>query len=206
MGLTKKQHEVFQYIKSYTLEKGYSPTQKEIKEHFQLKSFGSVQRYLKYLKDAGLLTTDWNAKRGLTLLEEEKKSTANENEYEIPLLGDVAAGNPIEAIENPSETIFIPTYLTPKKGQHFALRVCGESMIEDGILDGDIAILRQVQAASVGETIVAVVDGEATLKKFYQKKNVIELHPANKTMSPIKVTRDQDCKIVGKLIGLFRQY
>lgn len=207
MGLTKKQHEVFQFIKEYTDQNGYAPTQKEIKEHFNLKSFGSVQRYLKYLKEAGLLTTDWNAKRGLTLTKEEKDNqNSDSHEFEIPLLGDVAAGNPIEAIENPTETIGIPTYLVQKKGNHFALRVCGESMIEDGILDGDIAIIRQVQNANTGETIVAVVDGEATLKKFFKNKGAIELHPANSTMSPILVNRDQDCKIVGKLVGLFRQY
>ena len=82
----------------------------------------------------------------------------------------------------------------------------GESMIEDGILDGDIAILKHVRNANTGQTIVAVVDGEATLKKFYKKKSTIELHPANSTMTPIIVGQDQDCKIVGKLIGLFRQY
>lgn len=220
MGLTKKQHEVFQYIKSYTKKKGYSPTQREIKDHFGLKSFGSVQRYLKYLKEAGLIDADWNAKRGLTLIQDKPEASSDSkpktkktsapipdyHEYEIPLLGDVAAGNPIEALENPTETLSVPPHLLKKEGRHFALRVQGESMIEDGILDGDYAIIKAQNEANAGQTIVAVIDGEATLKKFYKKKSQIELHPANSTMSPIVVGPDQDIKIVGHLVGLVRLY
>lgn len=217
MGLTKKQHEVFQFIRSYTLKKGYAPTQREIKDHFQLKSYGSVQKYLKYLKEAGLLANDWNSKRGLTLLESEGNTQKREpktpqklnpviTELEIPLLGDVAAGNPIEALENPTEHISVPLNLLKKGGQHFALRVQGESMIEDGILDGDLAIIQAQSTASTGQTIVAVIDGEATLKKFYKKKEIVELHPANHTMKPILVNSQHDLKIVGKLIGLLRVY
>ncbi|MCF8060294.1 MAG: transcriptional repressor LexA [Bacteriovoracaceae bacterium] len=217
MGLTKKQHEVFQFIKSYTLKKGYAPTQREIKDHFQLKSYGSVQKYLKYLKEAGLLANDWNSKRGLTLLESEGNTQKREpktpqklnpviTELEIPLLGDVAAGNPIEALENPTEHISVPLNLLKKGGQHFALRVQGESMIEDGILDGDLAIIQAQSTASTGQTIVAVIDGEATLKKFYKKKEIVELHPANHTMKPILVNSQHDLKIVGKLVGLLRVY
>jgi len=216
MGLTKKQHEVLEFIKKYSAKKGYAPTQREIKDHFGLKSYGSVQRYLKYLKDDGYLTQDWNAKRGLTLLEpsdNKNKEIHNDSvslnhEVELPLLGDVAAGNPIEALENPTESITVPSSLIHGKGikGHFALRVRGESMIEDGILDGDVAIIRQTESANTGQTIVAVVDGEATLKKFYKKKNKIELHPANSTMSPIIVSHNQEIKIVGQLIGLFRSY
>jgi repressor LexA len=218
MGLTKKQHEVFQYIKTYTKKKGYAPTQREIKDHFGLKSFGSVQRYLKYLKEAGMLANDWNAKRGITLVSDDEKSSTSSSssktvashsdysEYEIPLLGDVAAGNPIEALENPTEHLTVPPNLIKKDGQHFALRVQGESMIEDGILDGDYAIIRAENQARAGQTVVAVVDGEATLKKFYKKKNVVELHPANSTMSPIIVESDSDLKVVGHLVGLVRVY
>lgn len=215
MGLTKKQHEVFQYIKSYTKKKGYAPTQREIKDHFGLKSFGSVQRYLKYLKDAGLLANDWNAKRGITLVDESEpqaqtpsqtQGSSPYQEYEIPLLGDVAAGNPIEALENPTEHLSVPPNLIKKAGQHFALRVQGESMIEDGILDGDYAIIRAENQAKAGQTVVAVIDGEATLKKFFKTKNKVELHPANSSMSPIIVDGSQDLKIVGHLVGLVRLY
>lgn len=212
MGLTKKQHEVFQYIKNYTKKKGYAPTQREIKDHFNLKSYGSVQRYIKYLSEAGMLSNDWNSKRGLTIVDESTGKASSEQatnesyELEIPLLGDVAAGNPIEALENPTESISVPLHMVKKGGKHFALKIKGESMIEDGILDGDVVIIKSAHSANTGQTVVAVIDGEATLKKFYKKKGALELHPANSTMQPIIVGPDQDCKIVGHLVGLFRSY
>jgi SOS regulatory protein LexA len=205
MGLTKKQHEVLEYIKNYTKKKGYAPTQREIKDHFELKSYGSVQRYLKYLKEAGLLTNDWNAKRGITLVSE-SSSSGNSHEMEIPLLGDVAAGNPIEALENPTEHITVPISMIKKSGKHFALKIKGDSMIEDGILDGDVVIIQSAQTASTGQTVVAVIEGEATLKKYFKKKGHLELHPANHTMQPIVVEPDQQVSIVGHLVGLMRSY
>ena len=211
MGLTKKQHEVYQFIKEYTSEKGYSPTQREIKEHFGLKSYGSVQKYLKYLKEAELLTNDWNSKRGITLVSKtENKNPSifqkNNSELEIPLLGDVAAGNPIEAIENPSEHITVPLSMLKNEGKHFALKVKGDSMIEDGILEGDVVIIRSERTAQTGQTVVAVIDGEATLKKYFKKKKHLELHPANHTMKPIIVDSSQQVHIVGHLVGLMRSY
>ncbi len=206
MGITKKQHEVFIYIKEYTEKKGYAPTQKEIKEHFNLKSFGSVQRYLKYLKDAGYLTQDWNSKRGLTLVEEEGPSPTDSYSTSIPLLGDIAAGIPIEAIEQCDQHVTISQDMIRPGFKHYALTVKGDSMIEDGILDGDMAIIRYTTTATKGETIVAIVDGEATLKKYHKIKETIELHPANSTMKPIIVSRDQDFKVAGKLVGLIRSY
>jgi SOS regulatory protein LexA len=212
MGLTKKQHEVLQFIINYTGEHGYSPTQREIKEAFGLKSYGSVQRYLKYLKEAGHLEQDWNSKRGLTIIEDGPAQNSGislnaiSSELELPLLGDIAAGNPIEALENPTETVSIPHSMVKPGGRHFALRVKGESMIEDGILDGDIAIIRQQDNAGPGQTVVAVIDGEATLKKFYKKSSSIELHPANHTMKPIIVGPQNHFNVAGVLVGLFRTY
>ena len=208
MGLTKKQKEVLDFIKDFKNKNEISPTQREIKDHFGLKSYGSVQRYLKYLKDANLIENDWNSKRGLQLIEEDidTQATSAMDSYDIPLLGDVAAGNPIEAIENASETISIPKNLIKGSGVFFALNVNGDSMIEDGILDGDIAICKQQDFAHTGETIVALIDHEATLKKFQKKANHIELIPANSRLKPIIVNSDQDFKIAGKLVALFRQY
>ncbi len=215
MGITKKQHEVYTYIKEYTEKKGYAPTQREIKEAFGLKSFGSVQRYLKYLKDAGYLTQDWNSKRGLTLIESDSpapkkaKSPAMPEDYNgatVPLLGDIAAGIPIEAIEQCDQHVTISQDMIRPGFKHYALTVKGDSMIEDGILDGDVAIIRYKTTANKGETIVAIVDGEATLKKYHKKKDMIELHPANSTMTPIIVSRDQDFKVAGQLVGLIRSY
>ena len=213
MGITKKQKDVYEYIRSYTHTHGIAPTQKEIKEHFDLKSFGSVQRYLKYLTDAGLLESDWNARRGLQVknwtprsANEHFEESSSENTIELPLLGLVAAGNPIEAIENPTDTISIPVSFIKGHERHFALKVQGDSMIEDGIFEDDIIICKVQQTARMGERVVAVIDGEATVKKYVTKGKQIELHPANARLKPIPVDPSSDFRVVGKVVGLFRLY
>jgi len=210
MSITKKQKEVYDYISSYTEENGYSPTQKEIKEHFEFKSFGSVQRYLKYLMEAGYLETDWNARRGLKVVKSEPTSIAQEDSLslDLPLLGEVAAGIPIEAIENPEQTIAVPKYMIKTPGKrHFALKVKGDSMIEDGIFEGDVIVCRHQQTAHQGQTVVAVIEGEATVKRMYKKQGRIELHPANSTMEPFFIDQNSgDFKLAGVLVGLMRSY
>ncbi len=199
MSLTKKQKQVFDYICEYIDLNGYSPTQVEIKEHFNFKSLGSVQDYIRYLKNSGHLVNDPNSVRGL------RPVNKNENDdlLQIPLHGKVAAGNPIEAFEG-NETIDIPANMIGK-GNHFALTVSGESMIEDGILDGDIILIKEKNTAINGETIVATIDNEATVKRYYKKSNQIELHPANSSMSPI-IVKGGDIQIKGVLVGLYRSY
>lgn len=197
MALTKKQKEVLDYITEYLRENDYSPTQKEIQEHFGLKSLGSVQDYIKYLINGGYLINDTNAVRGLM------PAAVTQNTEEIPLLGSVAAGVPIEAIEN-HETISVPTNMMGR-GKHYALKVKGESMIEAGILNGDIAIIKHVTSAENGQIVVAVVENETTLKKYIKKAKQIELHPANHTMKPI-VVKDKECEVRGLLVGLIRVY
>ncbi|MBT7608651.1 MAG: transcriptional repressor LexA [Bacteriovoracaceae bacterium] len=218
MSITKKQKEILDYVISYTQEYGYSPTQKEIKEHFGFKSFGSVQRYIKYLTNDGYLQTDWNARRGLKVvqngdnkvpshLENQKQTSIDESSVIIPLLGNVAAGIPIEAIENPDDTVSIPRNMITGRHRYYALKIKGESMIEDGIFENDLIICRHQEEAKNGETVVAVIDGEATVKKFHQKKNMIELHPANSTMSPILINRSSgQFNIAGVVVGLFRYF
>lgn len=201
--ITKKQKEVYDYICEYSNKHGYAPTQNEIKDHFELKSLGSVQRYIKYLSEAGYLATDWNAKRGLRVLSPNEESMDGDNM--IPLLGDVAAGNPIEAIENPTNKVELPTHLLRTGKKYFALTVNGDSMIEDGILDGDIVVCQQQSNANQGEIVVAVIEGEATLKHFYKYSDRIELHPANSSMKPFIYTGG-DLKIVGTLSSLIRSY
>lgn len=197
MALTKKQKEVLDYISGYVRENGYSPTQKEIQEYFGFKSLGSVQDYIKYLTSGGYLNNDSHSVRGLT------PSTAQQSAEEIPLLGNIAAGTPIEAIEH-SNMISVPTHMLGK-GAHYALKVRGESMIEEGILSGDIAIIKHQTQAENGQIVVAVVDNETTLKRYFKKSKQIELHPANKTMKPI-VIKDKECEIRGLLVGLIRNY
>jgi len=201
MSLTKKQKQVFDYIKEYIEEYEVSPTQVEIQEHFGFKSLGSVQDYIKYLKNAGYLENDANSVRGLKPVD--PNANQSENSISIPMHGSVAAGNPIEAIEG-NETIDIPAYMV-RKGSHYALTVSGESMIEDGILDGDVIVVKEQNTAVNGETVVAVIDNEATVKRYYKKSKNIELHPANSTMKPIIVDHG-DFQIKGILVGLVRSY
>lgn len=197
MALTKKQKDVLDFITGYVRENGYSPTQKEIQEHFGFKSLGSVQDYIKYLTAGGYLNNDSHSVRGLM------PSTVQQNSEDIPLLGNIAAGVPIEAIEN-SDMISVPVHMLGR-GQHYALKVKGESMIEEGILSGDIAIIKHANQAENGQIVVAVVDNETTLKKYFKRAKQIELHPANKTMKPI-IVKDKECEIRGLMVGLIRTY
>ena len=197
MALTKKQKEVLDFITEYVRENAYSPTQKEIQENFGFKSLGSVQDYIKYLTNGGYLMNDSHSVRGLM------PSTVQQNTEEIPLLGSVAAGTPIEAIEN-SDMIAVPVHMLGR-GQYYALKVKGESMIEEGILNGDVAIIKHVTSAENGQIVVAVLENETTLKRYFKKSKQIELHPANKTMKPI-IVKDKECEIRGLLVGLIRTY
>ena len=197
MALTRKQKDVLDFITEYVRENGVSPTQKEIQEHFGFKSLGSVQDYIKYLTNGGYLVNDSHSVRGLM------PSVVQQNTEEIPLLGSIAAGTPIEAIEN-SDRISVPTHMLGK-GQYYALKVKGESMIENGILNGDIAIIKHQTQADNGQIVVAVVENETTLKHYFKKSKQIELHPANKTMRPI-IIKDRECEIRGVMVGLMRTY
>lgn len=204
MAITKKQKEFYDYIVAYNKEHGHSPTQKEIKDHFGLKSFGSVQKYLQYLNKEGLLETQWNQRRSLEIKSE---PIVDNDSDQIPLLGLVAAGNPIEAIENATNMISVPKHLLKGGFRYFALTVKGDSMIEAGILEGDVLVCRSTKEARNGQIVVAVIDGEATVKTFSQQKKTIELLPANKNYSPIIIDENVgDFKVVGNLVGLLRSY
>jgi SOS regulatory protein LexA len=207
MGLTKKQKEFFDYINDYINDHGHSPTQKEMKDHFNLKSFGSVQKYLQYLEKEGLLNNQWNQRRAIEVKPVETKDDSDQ----IPLLGLVAAGNPILALENPTNTITVPRHFLKGHHRYFALTVKGESMIEAGILDGDVIVCRSTNDARNGQIVVAVINGDATVKTLSYQKKRIELLPANKNFEPIVIHNDDnseptDFKIVGLLVGLLRSY
>lgn len=208
MSITKKQKEVLDYIISYTDKNDFSPTQKEIKDHFGFKSFGSVQRYIKYLANAGYIESDWNARRGLKVLEENPAHTPSSPDVtEVPLLGKVAAGIPIEAIESADESITVPSNMVQGSHKYFALKVKGDSMIEDGIFEDDLIVCRHQNTAQNGQTVVAVIEGEATVKRFKKSRSQIELIPANSTMEPIIVNQNSGAfSIAGILVGLIRSY
>ena len=177
--LTKKQVQVLDFIKNYRAKYNYAPSLEEIKKKFKLASASTAHYYISKLQDAGFLNKEHNQPRGVSTVE--AKQT-----IEIPILGAIAAGQPIEAIEIPNETITITRDEIGKQGKHYALRVQGNSMIDEGIFDGDIVVIRKQEVAENGQTVVAVIDdNEATLKKLYREKGRFRLQPANPTLFPI---------------------
>lgn len=201
--LTPKQKKLLEYIENYMDENGYAPTQHEIAKHFGYSSLGTVQNYLIRLEEQGFLRRKWNGKRALDVINPlQTKSQPQTATLEIPLLGYVAAGKPIEAILS-NETLEVPP-LMASKGENFALKVKGESMIEDGILDGDYVIVRRQPTAANGQTVVATINGEATVKKFYRKGKQVELHPANSTMEPFILKNEESFRIEGVVAGVIR--
>ncbi|MCU0589576.1 MAG: transcriptional repressor LexA [Syntrophobacteraceae bacterium] len=199
MPLTPAQQRVYQFVQDYMRINGSAPSYEEIRKHLGFRSLNAVSKHLKQLEQRGCLQSPWsNRKRALELLPLRSGSTS------IPFLGVVAAGAPIEAVEIP-ESIEVPESLLGS-GSNFALRVHGDSMIEEGIREGDILIIARQPRAENGQTVVALVRGEATVKKFYrQPEEWIELRPANSAMEPIRV-RSDDVEIVGAVVGLLRHY
>ncbi|MFH1551930.1 MAG: transcriptional repressor LexA [bacterium] len=176
---TKRQKEILDYIKKYKIKYHYAPSLEEIKKHLKLASVSTVHFHIKKLQNAGHLHKEQNQPRSI--------STITDTEtIEIPLLGTITAGQPIEAIEMPGETIPVIKNDIGKFGQYYALRVEGNSMIDDGIFDGDIVVVREQKTAENGQTVIAIIDdNEATLKKIYQEKNRFRLQPANISLFPI---------------------
>jgi len=210
--LTPKQKEVLDFIHSFSEEHGYSPSQQEIASHFGFKSLGTVQNYLVRLERQGILRKTLNARRGAQVVSQAVSSPSKPATAEgsgtvpLPLLGKVAAGRPIEAILS-GETFDVPASLL-KGGDHFVLKVTGESMIEDGILNGDFVVIKKQDVANNGQTVVALVGNEATIKRFYRQGSRVELHPANPAFQPLileSLTESREFKIEGVLVGLIRR-
>jgi repressor LexA len=194
--LTPKQKNILDFIQSYADREGYPPSQQEIARTFGFRSLGTVQNYLVRLEREGLLSRDWNARRGLRVLGPKL------NALELPLVGTVAAGKPIEAIETP-DSIEVPASMVGP-GENFVLRVKGDSMVGDGILDGDFVVVRKQATADSGQTVVALIRGEATVKRLQRKGQHIELHPANPAMTPIVVADEESFRIEGVVVGVIR--
>ena len=194
--LTPKQKQILDFIEDHLAREGYPPSQREIARAFGFRSLGTVQNYLVRLEREGLLARQWNARRGLRPLRAQSVGT------ELPLAGIVAAGRPIEAVETP-DSIEVPASMVGG-GENFVLRVQGDSMIGDGILDGDFVVVRKQREAENGQTVVALVNYEATVKRLVRRNGRIELHPANPVMKPILVDTDADLRIEGVVVGVIR--
>ena len=199
--LTEKQSVVLDFLKKSIATNGFPPTVREICKALNLSSPATVQVHLNTLEDKGYIKKGDPKNRAIELLVE--------NEYEekeivdVPLLGKVTAGSPIEAIEMPDEYFSLPAYLIPAKKEVFTLRVQGTSMIEAGIHDGDIVIVQKQETARNGEIVVAMTeDNEVTLKTFYKEDGYFRLQPENSTMDPIILDK---VYIIGKAIGLYRK-
>lgn len=198
MGLTPAQDRVYRFVYDYMQEHGHAPSYEEIRAHLGFRSLNAVSKHLKQLEQRGYLQSPWkNRKRVLELL------PLCTGRASIPFLGVVAAGTPIEAIEIP-ESIEVPESFLGG-GENFALRVRGDSMIDEGIREGDILIITRQSHAESGQTVVALVEGESTVKKFYQHEGEIELRPANSQMEPLRLPAS-NVEIVGAVVGLLRHY
>jgi len=199
MNLTKRQREFINYIRSYVAANGYAPTLEEIGRHFELSSLATVHKHLENLEEKGQIRRKWNHSRAIELV----NANPNPGAVELPLLGVVAAGRPIEAIET-DDTFVVPEAFLGR-GNSFVLRVRGESMIEDGICDGDYIVVEERNSADNGDTVVALVEGEATVKRFYRERDRIRLMPANERMAPL-IVRAQQVEIRGVVVAVMRKY
>ena len=200
MKLTGKQKDFLSFISRYIEEWGRSPSFDEICSHFGFHSYNTVTTYLKILERKGYirLPREKNRKRAIKVI-----SPVETRRFEFPLLGKVAAGKPIEAVEDIS-AIEVPPSMVGV-GDYFVLQVKGDSMKEDGILSGDFVVVRKQPVAENGETVVALINNEATVKKYYKRKNHVELRPAHMEMESIRVKKT-DLRIEGKVVGVMRYY
>lgn len=193
-NLTPQKKKILDFINLYSEQKGYSPSLEEIKKKLKLKSVSTIHQHLEELKKTGFIKRSKNQKRSIDV-----KSTSSM--IKIPLLGTIAAGQPIEAIEIPDEYITLPKN-DLGQGKHYTLRVKGDSMIDDGIFDGDIVVIREQNIADDGQTVVAIIDdNQATLKKFYRENKRVRLEPRNPTMQPLFRTDVEIRGVVEKIIS-----
>jgi repressor LexA len=202
MALTKRQREILNYLSAYAEENGYAPSFEEIARQFNYNSLATVHEHLSNLERKGYIRRAFNESRAIEIL----PSDAMPRAVELPLLGSVAAGLPIEAIEV-DETVHVPENLVRRPGGHYVLRVRGNSMIDEQIRDGDFVVINERRSVDDGETVIALIDNSAaTVKKFYRERDGrIRLQPANDTMTPIYV-HENDVTIQGVVVGVMRQY
>lgn len=200
--LYKRQKQILDFISQYIQKYGSSPTLVEIAEAMGLSSLATVHEHLETLEKKGMIRKFKGAVRGIEVLTEEMAGVLDG--VEIPLVGYIAAGKPIEAMEDPTETITISPTLISGKKRAFVLQVKGDSMIEDGILDRDYVVIEQQETAEDGDIVVALLEnGFATLKRLFREKNRVRLEPANAKMEPIYA---KNVRIQGRVVGVIRRY
>ncbi|MCW3064548.1 MAG: lexA [Solirubrobacterales bacterium] len=202
MDLTKRQQEIFEFIKRYSAKYGYPPTVRDIGKAVGLASSSTVHAHLANLEKVGLLRRDPTKPRAIELLDRAvgaAKSIVRPNG--LPLVGQVAAGQPVLAEENIEEYVDVPSLAGGEDGE-YVLRVRGDSMKDAGILEGDLVVVRSQQAATDGDIVVALVGEDATVKRFFQEPDHVRLQPENPSMEPI---RSKDVRVLGKVVGVLRR-
>ena len=201
--LTKRQEEILNFIKEYIVAHGYPPTIREICKAMDVSSPATVHAHLNNLESKGFIKKEDTKNRAIELLVPNEFDMKDPEVIEVPLLGKITAGSPIEAIEQPNEFFSLPAYLIPRNKEVFTLLVSGTSMINAGILDGDIVIVEKRNTARNGEIVVAMTsENEVTLKTFYKENGYFRLQPENDTLEPIIL---DNVFILGKAIGLYRK-
>lgn len=202
MPLTKRQKEILAFLEGHIREHGFAPSFEEIAEHFSFQSLATVHEHLTNLEKKGYIRRSYNESRSIEVLP--PKGTAGATE--IPLLGLVAAGAPIEAAVH-GETLQVPDQMLPRRGPNYALKVRGDSMIDDHIVDGDFVVVHGRQTADNGEMVIALVHGaEATVKRYYREPGGwVRLQPSNATMQPLRFP-ESDVLIQGVVVGVIRRY
>ena len=206
--LTERQREILEFIRETLEKRGVSPTHREICERFGYSSYGTAHKHLKLLEQKGYLRRHWNQKRGVELTDRDppgSSAAGTSAERELPFLGIIAAGRPIEALPGDDRVQVPPHLLHGRNGDHYVLRVQGDSMIDEGIHDGDLVVVKRRDEALAGEMVVALVGDEVTLKRFYPEGERVRLQPSNPTMEPIFVAADQ-VRVQGIVVGLMRKF
>ena len=218
--LTQRQRDILDFISTSIDRRGYPPTLREIGEHFGIQSTNGVNDHLKALEKKGFLAREGLKSRAMRPTGPTASGTGKivppsslgirlgEEMVEVPIIGRVAAGQPLLAVENIEDTVVVDRFFIGSSREVFALRVVGESMVEDGIFDGDYVFVKKTPSASRGEIVVAMIEGEATVKRYFPEGDVIRFQPANAAMEPIYVRRAdfRSVDIIGVVIGVYRQY
>jgi repressor LexA len=203
-GLTHKQEQILNFIREFRDQNGYPPTLREIAHHFGISSTFGVKRHLDALVKKGFLNIESNASRGIKFVKNSESEDFRNEIVRIPVVGRVAAGTPILAMENLEGSIIIDPVLSGKSGNCFALKVKGDSMINAGIFEGDLVIVAPQTNAINDEIIVARIEDEVTVKRFEFKNNKARLLPENESYTPIDITGKESFSVVGKVVGVLR--
>jgi repressor LexA len=204
--LTERQKEILDFILEFQRRRGISPTHREICDRFGYSSYGTVYKHLKLLQEKGYLRREWNQKRGIEVVDRDGDRGAAE--VELSFYGRIAAGQPIEALSG-DETLGVPHHLLGGRraspADHYVLEVVGDSMIDEGIHEGDLVVVQRRERADPGEMVVALIGDEATLKRFYPEGAIVRLQPANRNLEPIRVPAD-NVRVQGIVVGLMRRF